>query len=82
VEPASRRFWYRRGGARVDDSETSETGSHEVKAAPADEARAVRCEKRREALPIGMLQRWAYGRENDLQSSKSRGYRSKLAPCE
>jgi hypothetical protein len=44
-----------------DDSGASEIGTSEVKAAPADEARAVRHSKRREALALELLGRGLCG---------------------
>jgi hypothetical protein len=51
ASPASGRFWNRPGGARDDDEGCQRSVLCEVKAAPADEARAVRHSRRREAPP-------------------------------
>jgi hypothetical protein len=48
---ASGRFWNRPGGARDDDEGCQRSVLCEVKAAPADEARAVRHSRCREAPP-------------------------------
>jgi len=57
VEPASRRSWNRRGGARVGDERRQRSATFTVKAAPADEARAVRHARRRKALALQVLDR-------------------------
>jgi len=61
VRPASfPPVWNRRGGARDDDEGRQRSVTNEVKAAPADEARAVRHSKRREALALELLGREAW----------------------
>jgi len=80
VPPASPRFWNRRGSAREDDEGRQRSVTNEVKAAPADEARAVRHSKRREALALELLERGhGGGAKAKPQSSESRSDRSKLA---
>jgi hypothetical protein len=80
VPPASPRFWNRRGGARDDDRGRQRSVTNEVKAAPADEARAVRHSKRREALALELLGRGlGGGAKAKLQSREPRTDRSKLA---
>ena len=54
---ASGRFWNRPGGAREDDEGCQRSVTCKVKAAPADEARAVRHSRRREASPSKLLSR-------------------------
>jgi len=55
-------YWNRRGGARDDDEGRQRSMTCTVKAAPADEARAVRHARRREALALEELRRGLRGR--------------------
>lgn len=59
---ASRRLWNRRGGARGGDEGHQRSVTCTVKAAPADEARAVRHTRRCEAPALEELQRGLRGR--------------------